>query len=125
MLAIPVLAGAGSAGMAGLLGKASGFSRSPRRAPVFYGLVLAGTLGGTALSLAGLNPIRLLVFVAVLNGIAAAPFLVLVMLIANDTKIMGEYVNGKVARLIGWSTAVLMAAAAIALFAFAGGGGLY
>jgi Mn2+/Fe2+ NRAMP family transporter len=93
--------------------------------PVFYGLVLAGTLGGTALSLAGLNPIRLLVFVAVLNGIAAAPFLVLVMLIANDTKIMGEYVNGKVARLIGWSTAVLMAAAAIALFAFAGGGGLY
>jgi Mn2+/Fe2+ NRAMP family transporter len=35
MLAIPVLAGAGSAGMAGLLGKRTGFSNSPRRAPVF------------------------------------------------------------------------------------------
>ncbi len=125
MLAIPVLAGAGSAGMAGLLGKSAGFSRSPRRAPVFYGLVLAGTLGGTAMSLIGVNPIRLLVFVAVLNGIAAAPFLVLVMVIANDQAIMREYVNGKLARALGWATAALMSGAAIVLFAFAGGGGLY
>lgn len=125
MLAIPVLAGAGSAGMAGLLGKSAGFSRSPRRAPVFYGLVLTGTLGGTALSLIGLNPIHLLVFVAVLNGIAAAPFLVLVMLIADDRKIMGDYANGRVARILGWGTAALMTVAAVVLFTFAGGGGLY
>jgi Mn2+/Fe2+ NRAMP family transporter len=125
MLAIPVLAGAGSAGLAGLLGKGTGFSRSPRQAPVFYGLVLLGTTAGTALSLLGLNPIRLLVFVAAMNGVAAAPFLVLVMLIAGDTKIMGDYVNGKLARVVGWSTAALMTAAGIILFAFAGGGGLY
>jgi NRAMP (natural resistance-associated macrophage protein)-like metal ion transporter len=125
MLAIPVLAGAGSAGMAGLLGKSAGFSRSPRRAPVFYGLVLMGTLGGTALSLLGVNPIRLLVLVAVINGVAAAPFLVLVMLISGDRKIMGKYVNGKLARTLGWATTILMAMAAVALFAFAHGGGLY
>jgi Mn2+/Fe2+ NRAMP family transporter len=125
MLAIPVLAGAGSAGMAGLLGKKTGFSRSPRQAPVFYGLVLLGTIGGTALSLVGVNPIKLLVFVAAMNGVAAAPFLVLVMLIAGNTKLMGDYVNGKLAHFIGWGTAALMTAAAIVLFAFAGGGGLY
>ncbi|MHB8469691.1 MAG: Nramp family divalent metal transporter [Gaiellaceae bacterium] len=125
MLAIPVLAGAGSAGMAGLLGKATGFSRSPRKAPTFYGLVLVGTLGGAALSLFGVNPIRLLVFVAVLNGVAAAPFLVLVMLISNDKKTMGDYSNGKLARTLGWGTTALMATAAITLFAFAHGGGLY
>ena len=125
MLAIPVLAGAGSAGMAGLLGKAAGFSRSPRKAPTFYGLVLLGTLGGAALSLFGINPIRLLVFVAVINGVAAAPFLVLVMLISGDRRIMGDYVNGKVAKFLGWGTTILMATAAIILFAFAHGGGLY
>jgi Mn2+/Fe2+ NRAMP family transporter len=125
MLAIPVLAGAGSAGLAGLLGRGAGFSRSPRQAPVFYGLVLVGTVGGTGLSLLGLNPIRLLVFVAAMNGVAAAPFLVLVMLIAGDTKIMGDYANGKLARVVGWSTAALMTGAGIVLFAFAGGGGLY
>lgn len=125
MLAIPVLAGAGSAGMAGLLGKAAGFSRSPRKAPVFYALVLLGTLGGTALSLVGVNPIKLLVIVAVVNGVAAAPFLFIVMRISNDKRIMGEYVNGKLARILGWTTTALMTAAAIVLFAFARGGGLY
>jgi Mn2+/Fe2+ NRAMP family transporter len=125
MLAIPVLAGAGSAGMAGLLGKTAGFSRSPRRAPVFYSLVLLGTLGGTALSLLGVNPIRLLVLVAVINGVAAAPFLILVMLISSDRQIMGSYRNGKLALTLGWATTILMTIAAATLFAFANGGGLY
>jgi NRAMP (natural resistance-associated macrophage protein)-like metal ion transporter len=125
MLAVPVLAGAGSAGMAGLLGKAAGYSRSPRKAPVFYGLVLLGTLGGTVLSLLGVNPIRLLVVVAVINGVAAAPFLFIVMLISNDEKLMGKYVNGRLARVLGWGTTALMTLAALVLFAFAHGGGLY
>jgi Mn2+/Fe2+ NRAMP family transporter len=117
MLAVPVLAGAGSAGMAGLLGKAAGFSRSPRKAPVFYGLVLLGTLGGSALSLVGVNPIKLLVVVAMINGVAAAPFLALVMLISGDRRIMGAYENGKLARGVGWGTTALMTLAALALCA--------
>jgi natural resistance-associated macrophage protein len=60
LLAIPVLAGAGSVGMAGLLGKQWGFERSIRKAPVFYGLVALGTVGGTGLSLLHVNPIKLL-----------------------------------------------------------------
>jgi Mn2+/Fe2+ NRAMP family transporter len=84
MLAIPVLAGAGSAGMAGLLGRSAGFSKSFTDAPVFYGLVGIGTLGGMALSLLAVNPITLLVFVAVVNGVAAAPFLVVVMLVSSN-----------------------------------------
>src|SRR5450631_4305629 len=66
LLAIPVLAASGSVGIAGLLGKQWGFSRSVRKAPAFYGLVAVGTIGGTALSLLQVNPIKLLVFVAVL-----------------------------------------------------------
>ena len=120
MLAVPVLAGAGSAGLAGLLGQRTGFSRSPRKAPTFYGLVALGTLGGMALSLLNVNPITLLVFVAVVNGIAAAPFIAVTMLVAGDRSIMGEYVNGRAARVVGWLTALLMAAAAVALFATGG-----
>ena len=120
MLAIPVLAGAGSAGMAGLLGKRTGFSNSLRRAPVFYGLCALGTIGGTALSLLSVNPITLLVFVAVVNGIAAGPFIVVTMLVSSDRTIMGEYVNGSMAKILGWLTAGLMVLAAGALFATGG-----
>ena len=117
MLAVPVLAGSGAAGMAGLLGRPSGFSRSMRKAPVFYGLVIIGTVGGTVLSLVSVNPIRLLLIVAVINGIAAAPFLLLVMLISSDKTIMGKYRNGRLASFIGWTTFALMTIAALALLA--------
>lgn len=115
MLAVPVLAGAGAAGLAGLFGKPFGFSRSLRKAPVFYGLVAIGTVGGAILSLLTHNPIHLLLIVAVINGVAAAPFLFIVMLISADKKIMGEYRNGRLATFIGWITFGLMAAAALAL----------
>jgi NRAMP (natural resistance-associated macrophage protein)-like metal ion transporter len=120
MLAIPVLAAAGSVGMAGLLGKRTGFSNSPRRAPVFYGLCAVGTIGGMALSLLSVNPITLLVFVAVVNGVAAAPFIIVTMLVSSDRTIMGEFVNGRAATILGWLTAALMAVAAVALFATGG-----
>ena len=117
MLAVPVLAGSGAVGMAGLLGQRWGFSRSVRKAPVFYGLVALGTVGGTVLSLTTSNPIQLLVVVAVINGIAAAPFLLLVMLISRDRTIMGDYSNGRLATAMGWTAFTLMAAAALTLIA--------
>jgi NRAMP (natural resistance-associated macrophage protein)-like metal ion transporter len=114
MLAIPVLAGSGSAAMAGLLHKDWGFSRSPREAPVFYGLVALGTIGGTLLTLAGIDPIQLLVYSALVNGLLAAPFLLIVMLIACDKELMGSYCNGRIARTLGWTATALMTGAALA-----------
>jgi hypothetical protein len=69
--------------MPGPLGKRRGFSRSVRKAPVLYGLVALGTLGGAALSLLHVNPIKLLILVAVINGVAAAPFLFVVMWVSS------------------------------------------
>lgn len=120
LLAVPVLAASGSVGMAGLLGKEWGFSRSVRQAPVFYGLLFVGTVGGTAFSLLHVNPIKMLVLVAVINGVAAAPFLFVVMRVSSSPSLMGHYVNGRTAKILGWLTALIMAGAAIGLFATGG-----
>ena len=120
LLAVPVLAASGSAGLSGLLGKEWGFSRSVRKAPLFYGLVAVGTVGGTVLSLLNVNPIKLLVLVAVIDGIIAAPLLIIVMMIANNRKIMGEYANGHLANALGWLTVGIMATASIAFFVSGG-----
>jgi len=119
-LAIPVLAASGSVGLSGMLGKDWGLSLSPRKAPFFYGVVALGTLGGTALSLLSVNPIKLLVFVAVVNGVTAAPLLFVVMRISSSRSLMGSYVNGHLATTLGWATAAVMALAAVALFATGG-----
>jgi NRAMP (natural resistance-associated macrophage protein)-like metal ion transporter len=120
LLAVPVLAASGSIGLSGLLKKNWGFSLSIRKAPLFYGLVGVGTIGGTALSLVAVNPIKLLVFVAVINGVIAAPLLVVVLIVSNNRELMGKYVNGRLAKTVGGLACAVMALASIALFATGG-----
>jgi Mn2+/Fe2+ NRAMP family transporter len=98
-------------GLAGLLGKPWGLSRSYRNAPLFYTLIVAGTLGGTALTLTSVNPITLLVLVAGVNGIAAAPFLIVVMIISGNRRLMGDSRNGALAAVLGLFAVALMTAA--------------
>jgi NRAMP (natural resistance-associated macrophage protein)-like metal ion transporter len=111
ILAVPVLAASGAAGMAALLNKDWGFERTLRKAPVFYGILSAGIILGTILSIVSSNPIQLLVLSAVVNGIAAGPFLIIIMLISRDRAVMGAYVNGPLANTMGWIVTVVMCVA--------------
>ena len=108
ILGVPVLAASGAAGLAGLLGKDWGLDLSPRRAPLFYTLLGVGMVAGVLISFFSNDPIGLLVFSATVNGIAAAPFLVVTMLISRDKEIMGDYRNGRLAATLGWFTAAVM-----------------
>ncbi len=116
LLAIPVLAGSASFAVAELFGWRSGLDLSPRRARRFY-LVIAGAIvTGMILDAFETNPIQMLFWSAVLNGILAPPLLVLVMLVGNNRNIMGEHTNGFWLNLFGWTATALMTVAAVAFF---------
>jgi NRAMP (natural resistance-associated macrophage protein)-like metal ion transporter len=123
LLAIPVLAGSASFAVAEIFNWRAGLDLKPRRARRFY-LVLAGAiLCGMVLDVFNTNPIRILFLSAVLNGLLAPPLMLLVMLVGNNRKIMGEEVNGFWLNLLGWLATAVMVAAAIAFFATLGTGG--
>jgi Mn2+/Fe2+ NRAMP family transporter len=86
MPALPVLAGSGLAG----LGKRSGLSR---RAQVFYGTVVLGIISGAAVGLIRVDPVQFFVISAVSNGVTAAAFLALVMLVSGNRNLMGDHVK--------------------------------
>ena len=65
------------------------------------------------MSVTGVDPVKLLVYSALINGLLAAPFLILVMCLSEDTATMGDYTNGMLARTLGWVATAIMAAAAI------------
>jgi Mn2+/Fe2+ NRAMP family transporter len=115
LLAIPVLAGSASAGLAGVLGCDWGFSRAVPDAPLFYAVVAGGTITGSILSVAGVDPIRLLVAAATGNGITAAPLLAVVMVIAGDRRLLGEHRPHLITRVLGWAAVALMGSATAAL----------
>jgi Mn2+/Fe2+ NRAMP family transporter len=60
------------------------------------------------------------VLVAVINGVTAGPFLIVVMRVSSDRAMMGESINGALARWPGWATTGLMLIAAVAQFATGG-----
>jgi Mn2+/Fe2+ NRAMP family transporter len=53
---------------------------------------------------------------AVANGVLAPPLIVLVVLLTNDRSVMGARVNPPLLRWLGWTAAVVMSVAAVAMF---------
>ncbi len=115
LLAIPVLAGSAAYGIAEAFGWREGLSERVDHARGFYAVIAAATLIGLALNFLGINPIAALVYTAVINGIVAVPLLVLLLMVANNRKIMGGFTNGRLSNSIGILTTVVMFVAAIAL----------
>ncbi len=116
-LAIPVLTGSAAYGLAEAFGWKSGLNQRLRTAPQFYAVIVAATIVGIGINYVGLNPISALVFSAVINGVLAAPILVLLMLVSNDRSVMGGRKNGRLLNVVGWTTTVVMGAAAVVLVA--------
>lgn len=117
LLAVPVLTGSAAYAVAETFGWQSGLDEKPKDAKRFYAVIAASTLVGVVIDFAGINPISALFWTAVINGVVAPPLLVVVMLVANNKRVMGSRTNGPVTNIIGWLAALIMFAAAIAMFA--------
>lgn len=115
-LAIPILTGSASYAVAEAFGWKCGLDEKPRRAKAFYLTIAASTVVGMLINYLGINPISALFWTAVINGVLAPPLLVLIMLISNNKKVMGENANGTGLNILGWLTTAIMALAAIGMF---------
>ena len=114
-LSVPILTGSGAYAIAEALGWKHGLDQKPRRAKLFYTVIAVSTLVGMLINFIGINPITALFWTAVINGFLAPPILVVVMLVANNKKVLGREVNGLITNVTGWLTTATMFAAAIGL----------
>src|SRR5204863_2680357 len=115
MLGVPVLAGSCAYAIAEAAAFRGSLDNLPRQARRFYAVVGVAMLLGLLLDGFGLDPVPMLFWSAVLNGMLAPPLIVLVVLLTSDPKIMGTRVNPPLLRWLGWATAGIMATAAVAL----------
>jgi NRAMP (natural resistance-associated macrophage protein)-like metal ion transporter len=120
LLAVPVLAGSAAYAIAESFDWGAGLSLKLRQALGFYGVIAIATIGGAIVNFVGVAPFTMLYYTAILNGIAAPPILVLILLISNNKKIMGDYSNSLSSNILGGLIAVAMGLAAIALLATLG-----
>ena len=111
LLAVPVLAGSAAYAVADLFHWRSGLDQHVTQAKGFYGVLIAATVAGTLLDFTSLDPIKALVWSAIVNGVVAVPIMAAMMWLGNERKIMGDYVLTLGHRILGWfATAVMLAA---------------
>jgi NRAMP (natural resistance-associated macrophage protein)-like metal ion transporter len=116
LLAVPVMAGASGYALSDALGWKEGLSKKFTQAKKFYAVIAISTIIGLWINLANIDPIKALVYTAIINGIVAVPIFIAVMKIANDRKILKEKVNGKISNIIGFVTIVIMTGSVLTMF---------
>jgi NRAMP (natural resistance-associated macrophage protein)-like metal ion transporter len=114
LLAIPVMAGSSAYAISESIGKKQGLNSKLKQASAFYGVIIISMILGLVLNFLGINPIKALIYSAVLNGIVPPIILALILLIARSKHIMGDWKNGKTSATLGWFLTGVMAIAGIA-----------
>jgi NRAMP (natural resistance-associated macrophage protein)-like metal ion transporter len=117
MLAVPVLAGSAAYAVSEVFQWTEGLGRRPREAKAFYATIAVATLAGAALNFTALDPIKALYWSAVVNGVLAAPLMVVMMLIAVNPRAMGRLTLSRPMVVGGWIATGVMFAATILFFA--------
>jgi Mn2+/Fe2+ NRAMP family transporter len=116
-LAVPVLAGSAAFAVAEIFGWKEGLEYQPQQAAGFYAIIVAATFIGVLIDWSPIEPMRALFWSAVLNGVAAVPLMIAMMILVSRHQVMGRFTAGRPLLLLGWAATVVMTAASVAMFA--------
>lgn len=116
-LSIPILSASASYAISEAFGWNEGLNLKFKKARGFYGVIIAATAIGLMLNYIGVNPIKALIFTAVINGLVAVPLLFLINKIASDDKIMGKYKSGAFSKFFLRFAFIIMLLSSILMFA--------
>jgi Mn2+/Fe2+ NRAMP family transporter len=115
LLGVPVLAGAGGYALSEAMGWRAGLGRRPREAPGFYGVIAISVLAGLVIQYLPINPMKGLFWSAVINGVVAVPLMAVVILLASNRSVMGEFTASRSLVVLGWIATAVMGAAAVCM----------
>jgi Mn2+/Fe2+ NRAMP family transporter len=118
LLAIPTLAGSAAYAFAETFDWAYGMDERLENAVSFYSVFILATVTGAALDFFNVDPIKALVWSAIINGLLAPFLLVALLMVASDPVIMHGQISSRVTRVVVGITTVLMFGAAVGMFVF-------
>jgi len=111
LLAVPVLAGSAAYAVSEAFGWRTGLSRGFHEARGFYAIIIAATAMGTLGGALEVDPMKALVWSAIVNGVISVPIMVVMMWIGQSATLMGAYTITRRHRVFGWLATAVMALA--------------
>jgi Mn2+/Fe2+ NRAMP family transporter len=117
LLAVPVMTSGAAYDLCQTVGWEYGLSRKPAEAKRFYLATALFTLLAAAMNFLGVDPIRALIIAAIVQGFSTPPLMLLILLMTNNRKIMGNRTNGWAINTLGAVTTLALFAASLGLLA--------
>ena len=114
-LAVPIMTTGAAYDLCQVVGWKHSLHAKPSEAKKFYGAIAGFTILAMSMNFLGFNPMKALVFSGVVQGFSTPPLLLLIMLMTNNRKIMGDRVNTLWLNVLGWITTAAIFAATIGL----------
>jgi NRAMP (natural resistance-associated macrophage protein)-like metal ion transporter len=114
LLAVPVLAGSTAFALSEAFGWKEGLGKKFSGARKFYAVIAVAVLVGLVMNFAGVDPIRALYFAAILNGVAAPPLILLMLILSNHEPTCGKWTGRRWSNALVGLALVLMTALPIA-----------
>jgi Mn2+/Fe2+ NRAMP family transporter len=115
MLAVPVLAGSAAYAVADVFQWRSGLDHTLTEAKGFYGVLISATVVGMLVDFTSLDPIKALVWSAVVNGVVAVPIMVVMMRLGASRTLLGDMTLTRRHQILGWLATVVMFIAVAAM----------
>ncbi|MGH7968410.1 MAG: NRAMP family divalent metal transporter, partial [Limisphaerales bacterium] len=117
LLAAPILAASAAYALAEALKWSTGLDQRLENAWGFYGTLSIATLLGVALTFTSIDPMKALFWSAVINGIAAVPVMVMLMLMTANPSVTGSLRLSLPQKILGWFATAVMLLVAVGMFA--------
>ena len=114
-LAVPVMTMGAAYDLCQTFGWKHGLHAKFHEARAFYISITVVTLVAMGMNFFGINPMKALVWAGIVQGFSTPFLMLMVMLITNNRRIMGRWVNGRAINVLGWATTVAVFAVTIAL----------
>jgi len=114
-LAVPIMTTGAAYDLCQVIGWKSSLHAKPKEAKKFYALIVGFTVIAIAMNFLGFNPMKALVYSGIVQGFSTPPLLLLIMLMTNNRRIMGDKVNTMPLNIFGWVTVLAIFGASAGL----------
>jgi Mn2+/Fe2+ NRAMP family transporter len=115
MIGVPVLAGSAGYALSEAMGWKWGLERKVRDARGFYAVIIISVLAALGIQYSPINPMKALIWSAVINGIVAVPLMAVIIILASNKSVMGDYTASRPIVILGWIATVIMGAAVLGM----------
>ena len=116
LIAVPVLAGSAAYALSETFGWESSLESSFLQEKRFYIVITLSIFSALVIQYSPITPMRALIWSAIINGVAAVPLMIIILILGARNSVMASFVPSKFVLYLGWIGVAIMSFASITMF---------